>query len=201
MPRPIEIPSSFEVSFDEIRILVRLGYGCRWASAPPRTRSLIRDGIRVAAGLIEPRCLAAELVRDEIPDHPVFRNAEKAAVCLCTIGPRLEEAQAGLMSEGDALRALILDGLGSDAIAAVSRAAEAYLARWGRDAGLWPSKAFSPGFRGWDVSGQRLIFSVLPAGQIGVRINDSFMMEPMKSRSFRINYYADRTMTSRRIKD
>jgi len=34
---------------------------------------------------------------------------------------------------------------------------------------------------------------------IGVKLNDSCMMIPRKSNSFRINFYADRTLTTRRL--
>ena len=37
------------------------------------------------------RVVAVLLEKDELPDLPVFRGAEKAALCVCTIGPELEE--------------------------------------------------------------------------------------------------------------
>jgi len=37
------------------------------------------------------------------------------------------------------------------------------------------------------------------AAAAGIRLNDSCMMIPRKSNSFRINLYADRALTTRRI--
>ena len=42
----------------------------------------------------------------------------------------------------------------------------------------------SPGYREWPLTDQRLIFSIMPAETIGVRLNDHCMMIPKKSVSF-----------------
>ena len=93
---------------------------------------------------------------------------------------------ARLSAEGDLLRGLVLDWLGSEAVTNVSRQA-GLAGRDGRAEGLLPGKMFAPGYKGWDVSGQELIFAAVPASAIGVRLTASFMMTPRKSYSFRIN--------------
>jgi len=77
-----------------------------------------------------------------------------------------------------------------------AKQAEAWLKKEGPALGLWPGKRFAPGYKGWDVSGQKLIFSVLPAAEIGVRLTESFMMIPRKSYSFRINYFKNQALTT-----
>jgi hypothetical protein len=41
--------------------------------------------------------------------------------------------------------------------------------------------AYSPGYCGWHVSGQRALFAFLDPGEIGVTLNASCLMEPLKS--------------------
>jgi hypothetical protein len=196
VPRLIGGPPDIAISFEERRVLVRLGYKKPAAEIDPGIRRIVHEEAENAKKLVRPRVLAAILDSAELPDHPIFRNAEKAALCLCTIGPELEGTVARLMSGGDMLRGLVLDWLGSEAVASVSKQAEAWLKKEGPALGLWPGKRFAPGYKGWDVSGQKLIFSVLPAAEIGVRLTESFMMIPRKSYSFRINYFKNQASTT-----
>jgi len=197
VPRLIECPPLLPVVFQEKRVLLRLGYRKRAADVDPAVRALIREETSRAGGLIRQRVAAVLLEKAELPDDPVFRGAIRSALCVCTIGPELEAAAGRLMSEGELLRGLVLDWLGSEAVAGISRQAGAWLAREGRDAGLWPGKMFAPGNRGWDVSGQKFVFAYVPAATIGVSLSASFMMTPRKSFSFRVNYGVDKPPTTR----
>ncbi len=198
MSRLIESPPLLPVAFEERRILLHLGYRKRAADVDPAVRDLVREETFRARGLVRPRVAAALLERAELPDLPVFRGAEKAALCVCTIGLELEETASQLMAVGDLLRGLVLDWLGSEAVAGVSRQADAWLAREGLALGLWPGKRFTPGTRGWDISGQQFVFTSVPAATIGVTLSESCMMTPRKSFSFRVNYYKDRTLMTRK---
>ncbi|HEX2695030.1 MAG TPA: hypothetical protein VHP61_04710 [Acidobacteriota bacterium] len=198
MPRLIESPPLLPVAFEERKILFRLGYRKPAAGVDPEIRNVVREETERARGFVRPRVAAGLLERAELPDHPVFQGAERTALCVCTIGPELEAAAARLMAEGELLRGLVLDWLGSEAVADVSGQADAWLAREGRAAGLWPSKMFSPGIKGWDVSGQEFVFACVPAATIGVGLSASFMMTPRKSFSFRVNYYKDKKLTTRK---
>ncbi len=40
---------------------------------------------------------------------------------------------------------------------------------------------YSPGYCGWDLSGQRQLFAQLQPDAIGISLNDSCLMQPMKS--------------------
>jgi len=198
MPRMMGGPPQIAIAFEERRILIRLGYRKPAGDIDRGIRLIVHEETENAIRLVRPQVLAAILDSSELPDHPIFRNAEMAALCLCTIGPELEGTVARLMSGGDMLRGLILDWLGSEAVTSVSKQAEAWLKEEGASLGFWPSKRFAPGYKGWDVSGQKLIFSVLPAAKIGVRLTESFMMVPRKSYSFRINYFKDQALATMR---
>ncbi len=42
---------------------------------------------------------------------------------------------------------------------------------------------YSPGYCGWHISGQEALFESLQPGNIGIQLNDSFLMDPLKSLS------------------
>ncbi len=198
MPRPLETPHLLPVVFEERKVLFRLGYRKPSAGVSADVRALVGEETERARSLVSPGVAAALLEKAELPDHPIFRGAERAGLCVCTIGPDLEAAAARLMREGELLRGLVLDWLGSEAVTNISRQAEAWLAGEGRADGLWPSRMFAPGDKGWDISGQEFIFASVPASTIGVSLSGSFMMTPRKSFSFRVNYSKDRKPSTRK---
>lgn len=200
MSTTAEVRRDFEVRFTDLRrILVRIGY--RRAPIPENDPILavIREEAEHAARLLEPAAAWAIITAREAGGHEVFAGAQKVALCVCTIGPRLEEACAEHFRSNEDLRGLVLDALGSEAVGQVTRRVDRILAEKGLLLGLWPSKKFAPGYRGWDVREQGFLFSMVPAAEIGVRLTESFMMIPRKSYSFRINYYSERELSTRRF--
>jgi hypothetical protein len=178
----------FPVVFDEARILRRLGVRKRPEQGDLSLIDLVREETAEASRLLAPAAAAAVVPSGGLEPHDVFAGALSAGLCICTIGPGIEQRAARFMAEHDLLRGLVLDALGTEAVSAVSRNAEARLGEWGRALGLHPGKRYAPGYKGWDVSGQKTLFDRLPAGDIGVGLTDGFMMVPRKSYSFRINF-------------
>ncbi len=43
------------------------------------------------------------------------------------------------------------------------------------------SMRFSPGYCGWDLSGQKRLFEYLQPDKIGIKLTDSYLMKPLKS--------------------
>ncbi len=198
MPAETGTRRDFAVGFSDLRrILVRIGY--RKPSVPEDDPILgvLKDEARRAEGMIAPAVAWAVIDPGETTGHPVFDRARRVALCVSTIGPRLEEACAAYFQKNEDLRGMILDALGSDAVGRLSRMADHFLAEKALSMGLWPSKRYAPGYKGWDVSEQAFLFSVVPAAEIGVRLTESFMMVPRKSYSFRLNYYADPGLSNR----
>jgi len=148
--------------------------------------------------LLHPVSLYTVLNYDETNKHPVFKDSEKVALCICTIGPELEKEVNELMRKNEMLRALILDSFGSEAAEEAAIQSDRILAEKAREIDLWPSKRFSPGYGKWDIREQRYVFKVLPGEDIGVRLTDSCMMVPRKSVSFRINFYRDKKLSTRK---
>jgi len=200
MSGSVERIKNFRVEFDEKRILGLIGYKKRNSEIKEPIKGLITEEKKKLDHLLHPASIYTIIDYEETSKHPVFKDAEKVAICLCTIGPKLEEEIKKLMKINEMTRALILDALGSEAAEEVAIQSDRKLAEKAREMNLWPSKRYSPGYGKWDVKEQRFIFKLLPAADIGVQLTESCMMIPRKSISFRINFYKDKKLTTRRYR-
>lgn len=201
MPKTIDRVRNFKIEIKEKRILRLMGYKGRSYEVHHAIEKLISVEKEKLDSLLQPASLFTVLDYEKTNKHPIFEYAEKVALCICTIGPKLEDEISKLMKRNELLRALILDALGSVAVEEVARQSDEFLAIKARKMNLWPSKRFSPGYKKWDIKEQRFVFSALPAEQIGVRLmKDSCMMIPRKSISFRINFYKDQKSSTRKQK-
>ncbi|MDH5707275.1 MAG: hypothetical protein OEZ45_14805, partial [Candidatus Aminicenantes bacterium] len=152
---------NLKVEFDEKRILRLIGYKAKSMELKDPVKKLIDEEKQKLDHLLHPVSIYTILDYEETNKHPIFSDAEKVALCICTIGLELEEEIKELMSENEMLRALILDSLGSEATEEVAVQSDRILAEKARETGLWPSKRFSPGYGKWDIREQRYVFSVL----------------------------------------
>lgn len=176
-----------------------MGYKKKTAKKESAVKELLFEEKRRLDRLLHPAAIYKIIDYEATNEHPVFKYAEKVALCICTIGPELEEKATSMMNEDELLRALVLDTLGSEAAEEVAIQSDRRIAQRAREMGLWPSKRFSPGYGNWTLKEQRFIFGVLPADQIGVRLHqDSWMMIPRKSVSFRINFYKEKEFSTRK---
>jgi hypothetical protein len=187
----------FEFAWDPSKILIRLGVRNGLRGAPPQIIRIYEDTVRGLRPFLDPGAAWTVIPGMETNGHPIFARAVEVALGVVTIGPRLEEECEREFRDGDLVRGLILDAVGSSAVIQVFRKVESLIVADGIRRGLWPSRRFSPGYRGWPLEEQRFLFSKVDAAAIGVRLNDSCMMIPRKSNSFRINQYDDRTLTTR----
>jgi hypothetical protein len=78
----------------------------------------------------------------------------------------------------------VLDAAASEA---TERAGDAVERRFRECAGGAPADAaalrYSPGYCGWDMTGQRALFAALRPEEIGITLRESCLMEPLKSMS------------------
>jgi hypothetical protein len=191
--------SDFPLRWDENHILIRVGSKRGRASASPVLLQLLEEIEPQVRSLIVPRSAYAILPHAETNGHPIFKGAVEVALGVGTIGPALEEEVERQFRDGDMLRGLLLDAYGTAAVVQIFKAVEKRIVAGALARGLWPSRRFCPGYKGWPLEEQRFLFGRVDAAAIGVRLNDSCMMIPRKSNSFRINLYADRSLTTRRI--
>ena len=151
------------------------------------------------AELVEPAvawdCFAVQEIRHEKvilaggkrigngPVTTVMGGAEQVAIGVCTIGPRVNERIHQYKEQGEAVRSMLLDQLGSLAVGQLS---QHFYRRLETDAalqGLHISTYLSPGESEWSIKDQAVIFDLLDAAQIGVSLTESLLMKPIKSLS------------------
>jgi len=193
------ILADFDFRWDEGKVLVRLGSRNGLRSAAPSLLALLKDTESRLPALLAPKAAYTIIRHEETNGNRIFDKAVMVALGVVTIGPALEAEIETAFKEGDMLKGLILDAFGTDAIVQVFKQAERRIVEEALRRGLWPSKRFSPGYRGWPLEEQKFLFQKVDAASIGVRLNDFCMMIPRKSNSFRINFYADRNLTTRRL--
>lgn len=115
----------------------------------------------------------------------LFPHAEHLALYAATIGAGVSDRIDALFAANDFALGSMLDSIASQA---ADRAAEA-LATWYRDHLHEEAKlttddtvlGYSPGYCGWDITGQRGLFAHLRPEDIGISLNGSCMMNPLKS--------------------
>ena len=163
----------------------------------PRLRRLLDEAMHTCAALVEPRAVCEELSPERfatvlaplgVPGHDlvvgrVYPRAEGLALFVATLGEALPARIRQLFDEDALAEGWMLDAVasaGADLLA--ERLAERYrqkLAERGRDdARVLP---YSPGYCGWPTRGQRPLFDALRPEEIGVTLNDSCLMSPIKS--------------------
>lgn len=95
-----------------------------------------------------------------------------------TAGPEFEEFRHAYSEEGDCVREFIADAVGS----VVAEACVAYVERClDAEHALPHTYPYSPGYCGWKLSEQQLLFGMLPEEPCGVVLTGDSLMLPIKS--------------------
>jgi hypothetical protein len=160
--------------------LGRYGDGPRRDKIAPLYGAMYAEAMRLAA----PAILYAEYRPDEVAELAAWLpGATKSVVlALCTLGPSLDDRITEL-SEGKTAWALVLDEIASALVGGMARNLHALVRRQAEPQGMKAGPAFRPGLGRWPLEAQRTVFDRLPAHQIGVSLNPSLVMTPIKSTS------------------
>lgn len=110
-----------------------------------------------------------------------LHGSEAYALFICTSGIEFEAYQQRLKQEGDMVRVFIADSLGSVIAEKCADQMERHLQESIDKLGWKHTNRFSPGYCGWHVSQQQLLFPLFDGHTCGVRLTDSSLMLPIKS--------------------
>lgn len=121
----------------------------------------------------------------------VLAEARELAVVVCTIGSRLEKQVAEYFNNDEALRGLLLDGIGSAAVDSLGFEVCSLIGNEASLHGYQASSPLSPGGPRFPLSEQWQLFKLAPADQIGVSLTSSGVMVPRKSISMVIGMGSD----------
>ncbi|MGD8413873.1 MAG: vitamin B12 dependent-methionine synthase activation domain-containing protein [Candidatus Latescibacterota bacterium] len=161
-----------------------LGYGRE--EIPERVMSILAEIEDRAPELIDPKCAWRRLRRHDLTHSPYLHYVDDVALCLVTIGSKLEEQLEEFKRDGQLGRALVLDMYGSAAAESAADAANAVIEAELSQAGYYCSNRFSPGYACWDVKEQEWVLPTLEGQELGVKLTEGFMMSPRKSITFAV---------------
>ena len=164
----------------------------------PRLGSLLDDAVDLFGQLAQPRGLFEPVTREELdavypgegrnaPASPlpeIYPHATGLALFAATLGNHVSDGIDGLFRKNDLALAYVLDAVASDAadtLAVVLGERFAATIEGPAEVGDTKVLAYSPGYCGWDVSGQGRLFGRLAPAEIGISLNGSYLMEPLKS--------------------
>lgn len=163
---------------------------------PSRIDALLEQATAIYLDLAEPRAVVGEIPADdfaavyrgagrnphETPLEAIFPKADRLALAAATVGARVTDRIRELFDRHDPALGCMLDSVAS---AAADRLADLlgpwYLSTIADPAPDWHVLVYSPGYCGWDVSGQRALFEFLGPEEIGITLNASCLMQPLKS--------------------
>lgn len=120
-----------------------------------------------------------------------LRKAQEAALFVCTIGADMENWSASLFSEKDAVTGHFIDTIASAVVEKTADYLHLHIEKQMLSHSLRITNRYSPGYCGWVVAEQHLLFSSFPPGFCGVTLTDSALMVPKKSVSGIIGIGAD----------
>jgi hypothetical protein len=187
-----------DIAPDRTEVLRQLGIPAG-ADVSERIERLYGAAAELFATNVAPAGVLAAVTRTEFeavyrgegnnePESPVadiFPRAEHLALFAVTLGPRTTEALGRCFAAQDFALAYMLDAMASvaaDAAADVTerRFEQGLRARgWSRADGA--ALRYSPGYCGWDVTGQKRLFAELQPEAIGLTLTESCLMQPLKS--------------------
>jgi hypothetical protein len=110
-----------------------------------------------------------------------IREAEEAALFICTAGPGVGEMSRRLMKEGDLLKGYVYDVVGSEVAENAADRMQEELKNEAAARGKKMTNRFSPGYCGWDVAEQHKLFSFFRENFCGITLTESALMNPVKS--------------------
>ena len=156
-----------------------------------RTQDLFAKAIQILERLCEPvsitrmvdQSIFAEIFSGvgkndaDAPLKNIFPLAEGLSLFAATLGQPVWQEISMLFKMNEFALAVMLDSTASLAVENIVSTLE-------RGEHLPENHAtlgYSPGYCGWHVSAQKKLFDFLEPGQIGIKLNDSFMMTPIKS--------------------
>ena len=150
------------------------------------TRKEVQTVLEEASPWLRPQF--CYLVIKELPEFDMgkiimrqLRGSEAYALFICTSGTEYEAYLQRLKDNGDMVRVFIADALGSVIAEHCADQMEICVQESIDKLGWRHTNRFSPGYCGWHVSQQQLLFPLFGGRACGVSLTESSLMVPIKS--------------------
>jgi hypothetical protein len=160
---------------------------------------LAQEAIAIYRAMAKPIGVIMELSKEDFEDiysgegrndtsspvQPIFRDSDDLALFAVTIDEDICQEISRQFSVGDYALGAMLDSTASEGTEMTAQAVEDLyrshlqsIKRFKVGSGIL---RFSPGYCGWHISGQRKLFRSLRPEDIGIELNQSYLMKPIKS--------------------
>ena len=117
----------------------------------------------------------------DTPLEHIFPRADVLHLFAVTLGAAVSERIDRLFEANDPAVGYVLDLAASEAADLAVHWLGRRLMQARRETRLEAVLSYSPGYCGWHITGQRALFATLNPEQIGISLNSSCLMSPMKS--------------------
>jgi hypothetical protein len=186
-------PQDLHVDFN--RLMARLDKGVHSGLIQRLAKVIIQKAkgvmdVRAGGVLFSPQDVAFVADSIEIQGKPLhvkkiifsrLQKSETVALYTATIGAGMEELARSLIARSDFLEGYLVDFIASEFAELASIALEQKIREKIAPMNWGLTNRYSPGYCGWDVADQKILFSFFPPGFSGVELNFAAMMSPVKS--------------------
>ncbi len=164
-----------------------------------RIRGLVEESLSMFFSEAHPSCITADISRSEFdevfrgegrndeqaPLKTIYPQAEHLVLFALTMGHELSQTIEVCFKNNDFALGSMLDTVASLAVENSVALLEGLTAKRiggnGTPASSGVVLNYSPGYCGWHISAQHKVFRFLHPEQIGITLNDSYLMTPLKS--------------------
>jgi hypothetical protein len=164
-----------------------------------RTAMLAQEAIRVFREFVKPSGILMEVTKEEFafvfhgegcnesesPVEPIYAESRHRALFAVTVGETLCNEISRRFDARDFALGSMLDAAASEGTEMTADVVEHFHRKHLKSIGQYSSSdgtlRFSPGYCGWHISGQKKLFDALRPGEIGITLNESCLMQPLKS--------------------
>ncbi len=110
----------------------------------------------------------------------MLANTESFFLMQCTAGKGIEQ-WAKDEAETDPFKSYIIDTLGSEIVDFAADKVQEEIKKQAKEKGMLISDRVCPGYCGWTVHDQHVLFSFFPDNYCGIQLTESALMNPIKS--------------------
>jgi cobalamin-dependent methionine synthase I len=162
----------------------------------PEVDDLFEQALREGERLMAPRAVYGSLPVKETTEHRIILDGgtelripsiqhfweaiEAVGIGILTIGDGVERRVRELFDAREFPLAVMLDSVGSAAVECLAEWVNDFLCQIALP-DLKVTNRISPGYAGWDVTEQHVLFRLCPGDRAGVTLNDHALMTPLKS--------------------
>jgi hypothetical protein len=171
----------------------------RWVHPDERTLRLAQDALSLYIEAASPVGAVMEISREQFtvvfdgegrnddasPVGPIFRASDDLALFAVTLGEKMSQEISRKFENHDFALGTMLDAAASEgaemAALVLENSYRRHLLESGRFDRRHGTLRFSPGYCGWHISAQKELFQTLEPDKIGITLNESYLMTPIKS--------------------